>query len=475
MHLNPELALAVLAASLGFVLKSSLAFAICWTVSRLLQSPQKRFTLWLSFLLGAVFYWCFLAAELFGFHSLASTAFVLDPGSQTSPIPAIRTWQLPASCAGALAWSIGVACLLYVVTVTWLLASAVRNQLRLQWVLRFTTAPINAIRDRFMPIAQQLGISRCRLLVLAGLTSPATVGFLRPVILLPDMDALPLASDGDDAELTDILRHELHHVRRCDYLWSSLASSCRAILFFHPGMTFAMRRMQFERELACDFAVVAQSPHRRVEYAETLVRFARRELDQHHASWGMEFAASSTPFQARLRSILTPSTQIPRWWMFAKSAFSAALFFLLLAVLPLLTIALHLQRELHGLVSQTSVQSTSTAARHRAPRLRKVHALTAKTDPGLKDAQSRSLQTALRSPYYVEESSVRLGEPDGDSGDHTRSVSPVDPPIAPDDSAPPSGLPRRAPPQLPTVTSVIVNAARGVGRIGDHDHGRDIH
>jgi beta-lactamase regulating signal transducer with metallopeptidase domain len=35
------------------------------------------------------------------------------------------------------------------------------------------------------------------------------------------------------------------------------------LLFFHPAVWYAVRKMQVERELACDHAVISESPARR--------------------------------------------------------------------------------------------------------------------------------------------------------------------------------------------------------------------
>ena len=143
----------------------------------------------------------------------------------------------------------------------------------------------------------------------SGAASPATFGWIRPVILLPDV-----CLRQDQSELEDILRYELHHVRRRDFAWNGFAVLCRALLFFHSTVWYTLRKMQFDRELACDLAVVSDTPRRRAEYAECLLHFARLNAAQDPQAWGIDFAASSNHLKAGVHSILT-ETKVSSGWL----------------------------------------------------------------------------------------------------------------------------------------------------------------
>jgi hypothetical protein len=151
-------------------------------------------------------------------------------------------------------------------------------------------------------------MGRSRLLVLSGVASPATFGWIRPTILLPE-----LCLRQDRSELEDILRHELHHVRRWDFVWNGFAVICRALLLFHPAAWYAVRKIQLYRELACDLAVVSDSPDSRAKYAESLVHFARLNSSQDPRAWGIDFAASSEHLKVRVRSILARPSRTSVW------------------------------------------------------------------------------------------------------------------------------------------------------------------
>ena len=149
---------------------------------------------------------------------------------------------------------------------------------------------------------------RARLLVLSGVASPATFGWVRPTILLPGH-----CLHQNRSELEDILRHELHHVRRWDFVWNGFAVICRALLLFHPAAWYAVRKIQLDRELACDLAVVSDSPDSRAKYAESLVHFARLNSSQDPRAWGIDFAASSEHLRVRVRSILARPSKTSGW------------------------------------------------------------------------------------------------------------------------------------------------------------------
>jgi BlaR1 peptidase M56 len=171
--------------------------------------------------------------------------------------------------------------------------------------------------------------------MLSGATSPATFGWFRPTILLP-----ALCLEQDHSELEDILRHELHHIRRWDFVWNGLAIACRALLFFHPAAWYAIRKMQFDRELACDRAVISDSPGRRAPYAECLVHFARLNLSQDPKAWGIDFAAASEHLKARVHSILAESKQRPGWLLGLRTAGALTLVAAFLGVVPCLAVLL---------------------------------------------------------------------------------------------------------------------------------------
>jgi beta-lactamase regulating signal transducer with metallopeptidase domain len=310
--MNPDLLLGVVTALAGFLLKTTLAFGVCLVLSWLADSPSRRFMVWLSFLYGTTAYWLFLATGVFaGGQVTAPTSSVPAQAVRES----VGAWQIPGSWAFPLGIALRVVGIAYLVALTYMLVAHIKKHIQLKWVLRFTSQPPDEVAAAFQPIARDLGVGRSRLLVLSGVTSPATFGWIRPTILLPDT-----CLEQDRSDLEDILRHELHHVRRLDFVWNGFAIACRALLFFHPAAWYAVHRMQFDRELACDLAAVSDSPKRRAKYAECLIQFARLNSSQNSRNWGIDFAASSEHLKARVHSILTETKKSSAWLVWSRIA-----------------------------------------------------------------------------------------------------------------------------------------------------------
>ncbi|MBG6223145.1 MULTISPECIES: M56 family metallopeptidase [unclassified Janthinobacterium] len=184
-------------------------------------------------------------------------ALLSDAGAASSPLAlaappawhaALQAW-MPAL---VLAWGAGV-CLM-----------SLRLCLGLAWVgkLRRQAVEAPAIwQARLDALALRMGLrlrlrgsQQVPLKLHARLSSPVTVGFWRPVIVLP----AALLSGMPVALLEALLAHELAHVRRWDYLLNLLQSVAEALLFFHPVVWWLSARMRTEREQVAD-ALAAQS------------------------------------------------------------------------------------------------------------------------------------------------------------------------------------------------------------------------
>ena len=102
--------------------------------------------------------------------------------------------------------------------------------------------------------------------VLDSLSSPVTIGLIWRVIVLP----APLVGRLSDDELLHVVAHEVAHLERCDD-WSLLMQrALGAVWFFNPVVHWLGRRMELERELACDDWVLVKTGAVGTAYATTL-------------------------------------------------------------------------------------------------------------------------------------------------------------------------------------------------------------
>jgi beta-lactamase regulating signal transducer with metallopeptidase domain len=328
--MNPDFLLSIVAAIAVFLLKTTLAFGVCLVLTGLVVPANFRFVIWSGCVYGSAAYWFYLANALWGAreHATAAPAVLLPPASST-----VEAWQIPAVWAFPLGVALRMIGIVYLLTLCYLVFLHLRKRRHLRWVLNFTIEPPLDIARRFAVLAKRLHAGRSRLLILSGATSPATFGWIRPTILLPAS-----CLEDDPSELDDILNHELHHVRRCDAIWNGMALASRTLLFFHPAVWYAVGKMQVDRELACDRAVISESPARRGKYAQCLVRFARLNLLLESSSWGIDFAASHLTL--RVHSILADSKKSPGWLLYVRIASGVTIFALFLAIAPSLVVLL---------------------------------------------------------------------------------------------------------------------------------------
>jgi bla regulator protein BlaR1 len=119
-------------------------------------------------------------------------------------------------------------------------------------------------------IASQLGIKKeIRLFLSENITTPLTVGFLKPVILIPVASINHLST----AQLEAVLLHELAHIKRYDYIVNIILSAVEISLFFNPFTQLLSKSIRKERENSCDDWVL-QFQYKASDYAEALLLLA---------------------------------------------------------------------------------------------------------------------------------------------------------------------------------------------------------
>ncbi len=120
-------------------------------------------------------------------------------------------------------------------------------------------------------LRQRLGVKPpVELRVAPGLAMPATIGWRRPLVLLPED-----WPTWDDRERRVVLAHELAHIRRNDYLAGVWAQLSLALQFYHPLAHRLARRLRLDQELAADAWGAALAGGNRT-YLATLARLALR-------------------------------------------------------------------------------------------------------------------------------------------------------------------------------------------------------
>ncbi|MBQ7500157.1 MAG: hypothetical protein IJT91_04615 [Clostridia bacterium] len=138
---------------------------------------------------------------------------------------------------------------------------------------RHLTQPGEEDKRIFDTAVESMGIRRApRFAVCTGNAGPMIYGFIRPTVIIPDMELSP-------EEKNDIIRHELtHHKRR--HLWIKLAGvAARTLHWFNPLVHIAVYRMNRNMELSCDEELLrGRSEEERRGYGNTLIRIIGRSV-----------------------------------------------------------------------------------------------------------------------------------------------------------------------------------------------------
>ncbi len=128
-------------------------------------------------------------------------------------------------------------------------------------------------------------------------SSPATIGWRRPLILLP-----PEWREWSDAERHAVLAHEVAHIRRFDFPAWVLAQLGVVLHFYHPIVHWLAGRLRLEQELAADAAAAAVTGGNS-SYLQTLAGMALRQPER-PLSWpARTFLPSHHTFLRRIEML----------------------------------------------------------------------------------------------------------------------------------------------------------------------------
>jgi beta-lactamase regulating signal transducer with metallopeptidase domain len=147
---------------------------------------------------------------------------------------------------------------------------------------------------------------------------PTAIGLLNPVVIIPKWAMEELSGE----ELSQVLLHELSHLRRYDDWTNLLQQVVKAVFFFHPAVWWIEKKMAFEREAACDDAVLAETQKPRA-YAECLAHLAEKILVQRSialAQAALGKLSETTQRVAQILNVNRPKANGNVW----KPALSAA-------------------------------------------------------------------------------------------------------------------------------------------------------
>lgn len=158
--------------------------------------------------------------------------------------------------------------IVYLILLLFPLLRFIRNYRYVQIIRKYGLSKIDIDAKIFVnKIASHLGITKKVQIWISELVStPVTIGFLKPVILIP----LAAINQLSTQQLEAILLHELAHIKRFDYLINLVINFIQTILYFNPFVKAFLRTIETEREKSCD-EMVLQFQYNSHEYASALL------------------------------------------------------------------------------------------------------------------------------------------------------------------------------------------------------------
>lgn len=154
--------------------------------------------------------------------------------------------------------------ILFIVPVT----RFIRNYRYVQALRRNNLSKINVDWRMFVKkVAAQIGINKpVHIWISEMVTSPVTIGYLKPIILVP----LAAMNNLTTQQVEAVLLHELAHIKRYDYLVNLVINFIQSVLYFNPFVKAFVQTVEKERERSCDEMVIQfqYDPH---NYATALL------------------------------------------------------------------------------------------------------------------------------------------------------------------------------------------------------------
>ena len=144
----------------------------------------------------------------------------------------------------------------------------IRNYRYVQVIRQNGLTKINADWRIFISnAAARMGIKKTVSISISALiSSPVTIGFLKPIILVP----FAAINNLTPQQLEAVLLHELSHIKRYDYLVNLIINIIRTFLYFNPFVNAFVKIVEAEREKSCD-EMVLQFQYNSHDYATALL------------------------------------------------------------------------------------------------------------------------------------------------------------------------------------------------------------
>jgi beta-lactamase regulating signal transducer with metallopeptidase domain len=255
--------------ALGWAVLNSLwQMALLWVLYQLITgifkklNPSQKSAIATALLFTGFTWFCFSFISLMtGTH--LSEAVAYQGVININDNPELDSW---------LQKTLPLASVAYIILLVLPVLNFLRNYRYVQTIRRYGLSRADVQARLFVQkMAGQMGIKKPVYLWLSELvTSPVTIGYLRPVILLP----LAAVNQLTTQQLEAVLLHELSHIRRYDYFLNLVIKFIHSVLYFNPFVKAFIKNIEREREKSCD-DIVMQFQYEPHGYASALLELEK--------------------------------------------------------------------------------------------------------------------------------------------------------------------------------------------------------
>jgi len=278
--------------SLGWALINSLwQMALLWaiyqiiivSIQKLKASQKTSLAIFFTFSGFAWFVYTFIGSLILKSNSINSfyNSGIIDDNS----------WNY---FAGKILPYAAIAYLLVLVAPLW---QFIRNYKFVQFIRKSGLKKIDVNWRMYVRrTAAAMGITReVKIWLSEWVTSPVTIGYLKPIILIP----VAAINNLTPHQVEAVILHELSHIHRYDYFLNLILSFIKTILYFNPFVKQLVKTIEKEREHSCD-EMVLQFQYKPGEYASALLRLEQTK----HRQMVMAAAGKNADLLHRIESIL---------------------------------------------------------------------------------------------------------------------------------------------------------------------------
>lgn len=280
--------------ALGWAVFNSLwQMALLWVIYQLITGlfrstrSSSKSTL-AAFLLAMGFVWF-----MYTFFS------VLDSPVASGTISSFFTISDNTEINTWLQKALPVASIVYLILLLLPISNFIRNYRYVKVIRQYGLTKIDVQWRVFVQkVAAQMGIRKpVHVWVSEFITSPVTIGFLKPVILVP----LAAVNHLSLQQMESVLLHEISHIRRHDYLINLAINIIKTVLYFNPFVKAFVQIVEKEREKSCD-EMVLQFQYDSHEYATALLTLEK--VNQQDHSFVMAAAGRKNDLLHRIELIM---------------------------------------------------------------------------------------------------------------------------------------------------------------------------